>query len=125
MIKNFQNKCQGKAIRVISDTRVLIETLVEFSEVEKRGNNIRERVMHQYAENIFEMKSHGVFFSSMYWTWIKNPKSSLSLTKDGIVGTPEWCLSQDVKKLLHANTKVRIDAQKTNRSSRLSFLLRV
>ena len=62
MIKNFQNKCQGKAIRVISDTRVLIETLVEFSEVEKRGNNIRERVMHQYAENIFEMKSHGVFF---------------------------------------------------------------
>lgn len=46
---------------MISNTQVLIETLAEFSEVEKSGNNIRERVMHQYAENIFEMESHSVF----------------------------------------------------------------
>ena len=38
-------------------------------------------------EHFWDEKSCRVF-SSMYWTWIKNPKSSLSLTKDGIMRTP-------------------------------------
>ena len=38
-----------------------METLAEFSEVEKKDNNIKNRVMHQYADNIFAMKIQTVF----------------------------------------------------------------
>lgn len=45
----------------MSNIHSLMETLAEFSEVEKKDNNIKNRVMHQYADNIFAMKIQTVF----------------------------------------------------------------
>lgn len=45
----------------MSNIHSLMATLAEFSEVEKKDNNIKNRVMHQYTADIFAMKIQTVF----------------------------------------------------------------